>query len=269
MPGLRPAPAPRPWKVWYVTPAFRYERPQAGRYRQHHQLGVEAIGTADLDVDVEIIALGADYLDALGLRRWRLVNTMGTPATASYAPRSSGWLPSGRATSPAEDRAKLDTHPLRVLDSKRTGTQAAAADAPRIETSTRGRPGPLRPGAGSAPRSTSPTSSSPAWSGASTTTRTHLRVPERGARHRRSHITGRRALRRPRSRSWAAAHAGHRLRLGIERMLLACDAEGVPRAGPASTCSWSTPPAASAARDLTHELRRAGIAPTGPTTAAP
>src|ERR1019366_3673486 len=50
----RPLP---PFKAWYVTPAFRYERPQAGRYRQHHQLGVEAIGSADPVIDVEVITL--------------------------------------------------------------------------------------------------------------------------------------------------------------------------------------------------------------------
>ena len=60
---------PVPWKAWYVTPAFRYERPQAGRYRQHHQLGVEVLGTEDPDLDVEVIALAADFYAGLGLRR--------------------------------------------------------------------------------------------------------------------------------------------------------------------------------------------------------
>jgi histidyl-tRNA synthetase len=125
---------PTPWKVWCLTPAFRYERPQAGRLRQHHQLDVEVIGTADPDVDVEIIALGAAYLDALGLRRWRLrVNTMGTPADrVAYAATLGDWL-RGRAGDLApEDREKVETHPLRVLDSKRPETQAAIVGAPRI-----------------------------------------------------------------------------------------------------------------------------------------
>jgi histidyl-tRNA synthetase len=125
---------PIPWKVWCLTPAFRYERPQAGRLRQHHQLDVEVIGTADPDVDVEIIALGAAYLDALGLRRWRLrVNTMGTPADrVAYAATLGDWL-RGRAGDLApEDREKVETHPLRVLDSKRPETQAAIVGAPRI-----------------------------------------------------------------------------------------------------------------------------------------
>src|SRR5580692_9709186 len=67
-----------PWKAWYITPAFRYERPQAGRYRQHYQLGVEVLGTDDPAVDVEVIALAERFYRALGLRRFRLlINSMG------------------------------------------------------------------------------------------------------------------------------------------------------------------------------------------------
>src|SRR5690606_25097671 len=123
-----------PWKVWCVTPVFRYERPQAGRLRQHHQVDVEVLGEADPDVDVEVIALGADYLAALGLRRWRLViNTMGTPADrAAYARTLTEWLRDRAADLPAEDRQKVESHPLRVLDSKRPETQQVVADAPRI-----------------------------------------------------------------------------------------------------------------------------------------
>jgi histidyl-tRNA synthetase len=125
---------PTPWKVWCLTPAFRYERPQAGRLRQHHQVDVEVIGSADPDVDVEIISLGVTYLAALGLRRWRLViNTMGTPADrAAYAGTLTAWLRTRAADLPDEDRAKVETHPLRVVDSKRPETQAVVADAPRM-----------------------------------------------------------------------------------------------------------------------------------------
>jgi histidyl-tRNA synthetase len=125
---------PTPWKVWCVTPAFRYERPQAGRLRQHHQVDVEVLGAADPDVDVEIVSLGATYLAALGLQRWRLVlNTMGTPADrATYAATLTAWLRDRAADLPAEDRDKIESHPLRVLDSKRADTQALVADAPRI-----------------------------------------------------------------------------------------------------------------------------------------
>jgi histidyl-tRNA synthetase len=125
---------PTPWKVWCVTPVFRYERPQAGRLRQHHQVDVEAIGVADPDIDVEIIALGAAYLDALGLRHCRLVlNTMGTPADrVAYANTLTPWLRERAADLAPADREKVETHPLRVLDSKRPQTAAVVDDAPRI-----------------------------------------------------------------------------------------------------------------------------------------
>jgi histidyl-tRNA synthetase len=123
---------PTPWKVWCVTPAFRYERPQAGRLRQHHQVDVEALGVADPDLDVEIIALAADYLRRLGLQRWRLsLNTMGTPADrVAYSERLQSWLRQRADDIEGEDKEKIETHPLRVLDSKRPSTQAAIADAP-------------------------------------------------------------------------------------------------------------------------------------------
>jgi histidyl-tRNA synthetase len=123
-----------PWKVWYATPAFRYERPQAGRLRQHHQVGVEVIGSADPDVDVEVIALGAAFLRSLGLARWRLVvNFMGTPADrTAYAGVLQGWLRSRAGELSPDDAAKIETHPLRVLDSKRDETRAVLVDAPRM-----------------------------------------------------------------------------------------------------------------------------------------
>ena len=58
-----------PWKAWYVAPSFRHENPQHGRYRQHHQLGVEALGPADADLDVEVVSLAHDFFAGLGLRQ--------------------------------------------------------------------------------------------------------------------------------------------------------------------------------------------------------
>ncbi|HJR25314.1 MAG TPA: histidine--tRNA ligase [Acidimicrobiales bacterium] len=128
---------PTPWKVWYATPAFRYERPQAGRLRQHHQVGIEAIGSADPDLDVEVIAFGASFLRALGLERWRLVlNFMGTPTDrAAYAEVLQGWLRPRAGDLAPEDAEKVEGHPLRVLDSKRDATRAVLADAPRMADS--------------------------------------------------------------------------------------------------------------------------------------
>ncbi len=126
-----------PWKTWYATPAFRYERPQAGRLRQHHQVGIEAIGSADPDLDVEVIAFGRAFLEALGLQRWRLVlNFMGTPADrAGYASVLQAWLRTRLADLAPEDAEKVDGHPLRVLDSKRDATRAVLVDAPTMADS--------------------------------------------------------------------------------------------------------------------------------------
>jgi histidyl-tRNA synthetase len=123
-----------PWKVWSATPCFRYESPQAGRYRQHHQVDIEAIGSADPDIDVEVIVLGDTYLRALGLTKYALVlNSMGTAEDRrSYVERLQTWLSDRRGELAEEDRAKVDSHPMRVLDSKRRDTMRVVADAPRI-----------------------------------------------------------------------------------------------------------------------------------------
>jgi len=123
-----------PWKVWCITPAFRYESPQAGRFRQHHQVDVEVIGAADPDLDVEVVSLAVDYLGQLGLRRWKLaINTMGTPDDRrAYTEQLQAWLAGRIDQLDPADREKAATHPLRVLDSKREATQAAVADAPRM-----------------------------------------------------------------------------------------------------------------------------------------
>jgi histidyl-tRNA synthetase len=126
-----------PWKVWYASPVFRYERPQGGRYRQHHQLGVEAIGAADPDLDVEVMVLCADFYRAVGLRQVNLVvNTLGTPAQrAEYATTLAAWLGARLGDLDPADRERAGVHPLRVLDSKRPATRAVVADAPRIADS--------------------------------------------------------------------------------------------------------------------------------------
>ncbi len=123
-----------PWKVWYASAHFRQERAQAGRYRQHHQIGAEVFGSDDPDVDVEIMALAWGMLRDLGLQRVLLViNTMGDPATrVSYADELTGWLRERMDELDPTDQAKVDTHPLRVLDSKKAATQAVVVDAPRI-----------------------------------------------------------------------------------------------------------------------------------------
>ena len=123
-----------PWKVWYLTPCFRYEEPQAGRFRQHHQVGLEAIGSPDPDLDVEVIALQHDFYRALGLNHLSLrLNSMGNPHDRrAYAQKLAAWLDRRRDHLDEADRVNAADHPLRVLDSKRERTRVAVADAPLI-----------------------------------------------------------------------------------------------------------------------------------------
>lgn len=123
-----------PWKAWYVTPAFRYEKPQKGRYRQHHQVGVELLGVDDPDADVEVIALAERYLRALGVSRYLFViNSMGDAEDrANYDAILRAYLHDVRDELAEEDRDKIERNPLRVLDSKRRQTMEATLDAPKI-----------------------------------------------------------------------------------------------------------------------------------------
>jgi len=123
-----------PWKAWYVTPAFRYEKPQKGRYRQHHQVGVEVLGVDDPDVDVEVIALAERYLRALGVSRYLFViNSMGDAEDrANYDTILRAYLQDVRDDLAEEDRDKIERNPLRVLDSKRRQTMEATLDAPKV-----------------------------------------------------------------------------------------------------------------------------------------
>lgn len=123
-----------PWKVWYAAPNFRYERPQAGRFRQHHQLGLEALGSLDPDLDVEVISLLWDFYASIGLRQVELVlNSMGTAEDRrQYINDIRSWLVGRIGDLDPADAEKVEAHPMRVLDSKRPTTIAAIVDAPRI-----------------------------------------------------------------------------------------------------------------------------------------
>lgn len=123
-----------PWKVWYAAPNFRYEKSQRGRYRQHHQLGVEVLGVADPDIDVEVIALLHDVYREIGLRQVRLViNSIGTVADrAAYIDELRAYLRAHEAELDPDDRAKVDDHPMRVLDTKREASVPVAEAAPKL-----------------------------------------------------------------------------------------------------------------------------------------
>jgi histidyl-tRNA synthetase len=122
-----------PLKFFYSGPMFRYERPQKGRFRQFHQIGVELLGVATPQGDIEVIALGRRILRALGIAE-RVVlelNTLGDPESrAAYRDALVRYF-SGRVSELSEDsRRRLDRNPLRILDSKDPGDQRLAAEAP-------------------------------------------------------------------------------------------------------------------------------------------
>ncbi|HEY7930949.1 MAG TPA: histidine--tRNA ligase [Acidimicrobiales bacterium] len=123
-----------PWRAWYVTPAFRYERPQAGRYRQHHQLGVEVLGSDDPAIDVEVIALAERFYRAIGLRRFRLhVNSMGHAACrGAYVEVLKVYLAQHVDELCDEHQKVWSVNPLRVLDCKKAACVVVTVAGPQL-----------------------------------------------------------------------------------------------------------------------------------------
>jgi histidyl-tRNA synthetase len=121
-------------RLWYAGPMFRHERPQAGRYRQFHQLGAEAYGMAGPDIDLEIIALSARLLRGLGIGGVRLeLNSLGTAETRErYRAALVAFLERHADALDAESQRRLHRNPLRVLDSKSPQTQDVLREAPTI-----------------------------------------------------------------------------------------------------------------------------------------
>ncbi len=123
-----------PQRLWYGGPMFRYERPQAGRQRQFHQLGVELLGFADPRSDAEAIAIAWDLLAALGIQALTLeLNSLGDATDrAHYRAVLVEWLDARRHQLDPEAQARIDTNPLRILDSKSPDTQAILTGAPLL-----------------------------------------------------------------------------------------------------------------------------------------
>jgi histidyl-tRNA synthetase len=123
-----------PWKVWYVGPKFRYDRPQRGRYRQHHEVGVEAIGTSDPDVDVEVISLAVGFYAALGLTdlRLRLTSLGDNTCRPAYKAELESFLLAHADQLCPEHTERVVENPLRVLDCKRDACVAVTKDAPKM-----------------------------------------------------------------------------------------------------------------------------------------
>ena len=123
-----------PWKVWYSGPNFRYEKPQQGRYRQFDQVGIEALGVDDPLLDAEVIALAAEFFARLGLKDVQLaVNSLGDDGDREkYSTALHEYFSANLAQLSEESQITLTKNPLRVLDSKRREDQALINAAPKI-----------------------------------------------------------------------------------------------------------------------------------------
>ena len=124
----------QPLKLFYVGPMFRYEQQQKGRYRQHTQIGVEVLGSADPLVDVEVISLLYGLHQAVGVKDELVyLNNLGDLETRRlYVPELRAFLQKHRSELDPDSVARLETNPLRTFDSKEENTQALLAEAPTI-----------------------------------------------------------------------------------------------------------------------------------------
>jgi histidyl-tRNA synthetase len=121
-------------RLWYTGPMFRYERPQAGRQRQFHQVGLELLGCDAPRADGEVIALATDILQALGLKNLELdLNSVGNGEDrANYRTALVSYLEPYQEDLDPDSKDRLTRNPLRILDSKDPKTQAIAQNAPKI-----------------------------------------------------------------------------------------------------------------------------------------
>jgi histidyl-tRNA synthetase len=125
---------PQPVKLWYYCPMFRYEKPQAGRYREHYQIGAEAIGSADPAVDAEVIVMLAEIFDRLGVEGVTLsMNSMGDPACRpAYVEKLREYLRRREDELCGECLERIDLNPLRAFDCKVESCRAVLEEAPHI-----------------------------------------------------------------------------------------------------------------------------------------
>ncbi len=264
---------PLPWKAWYATAAFRYERPQAGRFRQHHQLGVEVLGSADADLDVEVIDLAVTFLVSVGLDDFELrINSMGDPVCAPvYVETLRKYLESRLGELCDEHRQRALVSPLRVLDCKKEACRSATAGAPalldvacaeckqhfgRVESGLRALAIPARVDARLV-------------RGFDYYTRTTFELSSPGLDVAQNALGGGGRYDGLVEVLGGPATPGIGFGIGLERLLLACDAarRSAPSPVGASGRSAGPPPAVfvvdvaggEAARDLTHALRAARI----------
>lgn len=128
---------PQPVRLFYIGPHFRYERPQKGRYRQFHQIGAELLGGRGAESDIEILLMLVRFLRELGFRDLKvLVNTVGDAASrAAYREAIRAYLLPLQEKLSDDSRRRLETNPLRILDTKSPEEQEILVAAPKLESS--------------------------------------------------------------------------------------------------------------------------------------
>jgi histidyl-tRNA synthetase len=253
-----------PWKTYYVAPNFRYERPQAGRYRQHHQLGAEAIGTDDPDIDVEIIALLDSVYRAVGLQRRTLrLNSIGDATSRPrYLEALRAHLTANADVLSEQSKVTMQVNPLRVLDSKREQDAAVIASAPRtidylsgeaaahferVQTGLRAVGVPF-------------VIDSLLVRGLDYYARTTFEFASDALDSAQNAIGGGGRYDGLAEQLGGSPTPGIGFGAGIERILLACDAEGVFDAPESTVDVWVIDTTdGEQALELTHELREAGV----------
>lgn len=122
-------------RLWYIGPMFRHERPQKGRYRQFHQFGIEVFGLANATIDAEVIAMSAELWQRFGISDAVTleINSLGDNASrARYRDALVAYLRQHESQLDDDSRRRLESNPLRVLDSKNPEVQALLANAPRL-----------------------------------------------------------------------------------------------------------------------------------------
>ena len=124
---------PQPVRLYYFCPVFRYERPQAGRFRQHHQFGIEVLGDADPSVDAEVIEVAWDLMTSLGLTDINLlINSVGDPqCRPAYVAKLREYYSGHEEKLCGDCKERLDRNPLRLLDCKVEADHALGNDAPK------------------------------------------------------------------------------------------------------------------------------------------
>ena len=124
---------PQPVRLYYFCPVFRYERPQAGRFRQHHQFGIEVLGDADPSVDAEVIEVAWDLMTSLGLTDINLlINSVGDPqCRPAYVAKLREYYSGHEEKLCTDCKERLDRNPLRLLDCKVAADHALGNDAPK------------------------------------------------------------------------------------------------------------------------------------------